>query len=86
MEGTHDFDKEVKLMVSIGSKNYPEYPMRSWAEAYYQLRKTLGIHFSNDSIKIRKYDYAEESFVLAIDLERYSVPPLQVLTQWLVTY
>ena len=70
MEGTYDFNKEVELQVQIGSKQYPEYPIRSFAEAYYQLRKTLGIHFSNDSINIRKYDYAEESFIMAIDLEK----------------
>ena len=43
------------------------------AEAYYQLRKTLGIHFSNGSINIRKYDYAEESFIMAIDMEKVLV-------------
>jgi len=69
MDGTYDFDKEVELQIQIGSKLYPEYPIRNLAEAYYQLRKKLGIHFSNDSINIRKSDYAGESFIMAIDLE-----------------
>ena len=35
-------DLEFEFHMQIGSKLYPEYPIRSHAEAYDQLRKTLG--------------------------------------------
>ena len=35
-------DGEFEYHMQIGSKLYPEYPIKSHAEAYYQLRKTLG--------------------------------------------
>ena len=34
---------EIEVQVSIGSKQFPEYPLKSCAESFYQLRKTLGI-------------------------------------------
>ena len=37
-----DSDGEFEFHMQIGSKLYPEYPIRSHAEAFYQLRKTLG--------------------------------------------
>ena len=33
---------EFEYHMQIGSKLYPEYPIKFHAEAYYQLRKTLG--------------------------------------------
>lgn len=69
MEGAYGFDKEVALQIQIGSKPYPEYPIRSLAEAYCQLRNTLGLRFSNDPSNIRGFDYAGESFIMSIDLE-----------------
>ena len=38
---------EVECQIQMGSKLYPEYPMRSVSECFYQLRKTLGIHTSS---------------------------------------
>ena len=41
---TQDANHEIqKLQRQIGSKLYPEYPIRSHAEAFYSLRKALGI-------------------------------------------
>ena len=43
-----NFDKEVEFQIQVGSKFFGgEYPIRSLAEAYYNLRKTLGIHIGN---------------------------------------
>ena len=39
---TYHPDLKCEFHVQIGSKLYPEYPIRLHAEAYYQLRKTLG--------------------------------------------
>ena len=38
-----DSNDEFEFQLQIGSKLFPEYPVRSHAEAYYQLRKTLGM-------------------------------------------
>ena len=37
---------EFEIQVQIDCKLFPEYPIRSHAEAYYQLRNTLGIQSS----------------------------------------
>ena len=68
--GSYDFDKELEIQVQIGSKLYPEYPIRSLAEAYYQLRKTVGLHFGNEQMAINDKSYREDSFIAAIDLEK----------------
>ncbi|MFM7987465.1 MAG: hypothetical protein ACKPKO_49950, partial [Candidatus Fonsibacter sp.] len=36
-----DADGEFEFHTQIGSKMYPEYPIRSHAEAYHQLRKSF---------------------------------------------
>ena len=49
----------------------PEYPIRSHAEAFYQLKKTLGIQSSAlHSFDINAQQYRRNKFVLAIDTER----------------
>ena len=39
----YNHDLELEYQVQIGSKQFPEYPIRSAAEAFTQLRKTIGI-------------------------------------------
>ena len=34
---------ELEVQIQIGSKQFPEYPMKSLAETYAQLRKTMGL-------------------------------------------
>ena len=52
-DNTYDSDGEIAyFQISVGSKNFPEYPIRSLQEAYYQLRKTLGVHDQHNSIDI----------------------------------
>ena len=43
----YDNSKQFQAQLQLGSKLYPEYMIRAHAEAYYQLRKTLG-HKSSD--------------------------------------
>ena len=46
--GVYDGDKEFETQVQLGSKVYPaNMPIRSAAEAFAQLRKTLGTHSSS---------------------------------------
>ena len=49
---------------------FPEYPIRSHAEAYYQLRKTLGKHDQHNSFDITQHEYRCRKFVLGIDMEK----------------
>ena len=67
----HSNADEFELTVQIGSKIYPDYPIRSHAEAYYQLRKTLGVQSSNiHSFDIKPQEYHDNRLIMAIDTEK----------------
>ena len=66
----YDGEKEVECQFQVGSKLYPEYPIRSLSEAFYQLRKTLGIHVGNESMNMEARYYRSHMFVLGFDLEK----------------
>ena len=69
--GIYDPNREMEFQFQIGSKLYPEYPIRSTAEAFYQLRKTLGIHTSSfHNIDISPQQWINNKFVVAIDTEK----------------
>ena len=70
MVGTYDSTKELEFSMQIGSKKFPEYPIRSAAEAYYQLRKSLGVHDVNAQMSISSIKYRNNQFVIAIDTEK----------------
>ena len=58
------------FQIQIGSKLFPEYPIRSHAEAYYQLRKTLGKHDQHNSFNITQHEYRCRKMILGIDMEK----------------
>ena len=58
------------FQIQIGSKLFPEYPIRSHAEAYYQLRKTLGKHDQHNSFDITQHEYRCRKMILGIDMEK----------------
>lgn len=66
--GSDDFE----IALQIGSKSYPDGgPMRSHAEAYYQLRKAVGVQSSNvHSFDISAKEYRDNRLIIAYDLER----------------
>ena len=67
----HNSADEFELTVQIGAKIYPDYPMRSHQESYYQLRKTLGVQSSKlHSFDISAQEYRDNRFVMALDLEK----------------
>ncbi len=70
MGTTYNHDEEIEFQLQINSSLYPEYPIRSLCEAFYQLRKTLGIHFSNDQMNLVQRYYSDHKFVMGIDLEK----------------
>jgi hypothetical protein len=50
---------------------FPDYPMRSHAEAYYQLRKTLGVQSSKvHSFDISPQEYRDNRLIMGIDTEK----------------
>ena len=63
---------EVEAQLQIGSKLFPEMPMRSSAESYYQLRKALGSHrpSSTYAVNIASREYRTTKYVLAFDCEK----------------
>ena len=59
------------FQLQIGPKLYPEYPIRSTQEAYYQLRKTLGVQSSPlHSFDIKPWEYKTRKFILGTDTEK----------------
>ena len=62
---------EFEMQLQIGSSLYPEYRIRSHAEAYYNLKKTLGIR-SNvvHNFDIDGIEYRRDKFIIGIDTER----------------
>ena len=61
---------ELEFECQVGSKRFPEYPIRSSAEAFYQLRKALGIHDINAQVDIETKSYRASKYVIGIDMER----------------
>jgi len=62
---------EFEFQLQLGSKLYPEYPIKSHAEGFYQLRKTLGAQDNKyRSVNITSAEYQDSKFVLAIDTEK----------------
>ena len=71
MMGTYDFTKEFQFELQLGSKKWPEYPLKSQAEAFYQLRKTMGILGSAyHSLDITGSEYKENKHIIGFDLEK----------------
>jgi hypothetical protein len=68
----HIQDFEIKhLQLQIGSKLYPEYPIKSHAECFYSLRKALGVQANNmHSIDIDGVSYRDNRFIVGFDTER----------------
>ena len=67
----HDYDGDFEFQRQIGSKLFPEYPVRSHNEAYYQLKKTLGVQASAvHNFDIAPVEYRDYKFMLATDCEK----------------
>jgi len=70
--GPYNPDFELtSIQMQLGSKMFPEYPMSSAQECFYQLRKTMGVENSNfHSLDITPYEYTNHKFVIAFDCEK----------------
>ena len=68
---TYNHDLELEYQIQIGSKQFPEYPIRSLAETFCQLRKTMGILGSNvGNIDIMSQQYQKLHHIIALDTEK----------------
>lgn len=69
---THAGEGEIdNFQIQVGSKLFPEYPIRSHAEAFYQLQKTLGVQASTlHNFDINACEYRDSKFILGIDTEK----------------
>ena len=70
MAGNYYSTNELEFEMQIGSKKFPEYPIRSSAEAFYQLRKALGVHDVNAMMDISSKQYRDTKYVLGVDMEK----------------
>ena len=69
--GPYDSSREIEWQVQIASKMFPEYPCRSQAQSYYELRKALGIASSPfHSISITPQQYINDHYIVAVDTEK----------------
>ena len=66
----YDHSKELEFQMQIGSKLFSEYPLRSLAEQFYQLRKALGLHANNGQMNMVQRYYRNHKFVIGIDTEK----------------
>ena len=71
MQGTYNFNNELEFQIQIGSKMYPEYPCRSLSQAFYELKKVLGVASSAyHSISPTREQYQNDHFIAGIDTEK----------------
>ena len=68
---TYDSSYELEYQIQIGSKLFPEYPVRSISEAFAQLKKSVGILGSNfHAISISPLQYRNDHFIIGCDTEK----------------
>ena len=67
----HDSAGKFEFQLQIGSKLFPEYPIRSHNEAYYQLKKTLGVQSSAvHNFDLSPLEYRDNKLIIGTDCEK----------------
>jgi hypothetical protein len=67
----HSSQGEFEFQLQLGNKLYPEYPIRSHAEGYYQLRKTVGVQYNKlHTFDVGSHEYHDHKFILGTDTEK----------------
>jgi hypothetical protein len=62
---------DVEFQLQIGSKLYPEYPIRSQEEAFYQTMKTMGLSSTSwHAVDINVEEWSSCKFLYGIDTEK----------------
>ena len=71
VNGFYNPDFELDIQIQLGSKLYPEYPVRSITECFYHLRKALNLPtFHQHSISSQWLEYKESEFIFGFNLEK----------------
>ena len=67
----NDSGSEIQhLQLMFGSKMYPEYPIRSHAECFYNLRKSFGVQATSfHALDIKGNEYRNHKLVVGFDTE-----------------
>jgi hypothetical protein len=69
--GNYNFASDsFRAQLQIGSSLWPDRPLESHAECFYQLSKTLAMHSSLDGVSIIPNQYKWDNFIIALDLEK----------------
>jgi hypothetical protein len=63
-----------RFQMTTGSLVFPDLPMQSSQEAWYQLSKTLGMHSSLDGTSIGS-EWLAYNYIMALDMEKMSSSP-----------
>jgi hypothetical protein len=64
-------EKQYEVYLQIGSKKWPEQPMKSASEAFYNLRKSIGLHGNSfQAVDINSREYIQNKFIIGLDLEK----------------
>ena len=62
---------ELEVSLQIGSKKFPDYPLRPVSETFSALRKCMGIQGSTfHSIDMDTYEYRTHKLIVGIDTEK----------------
>jgi len=70
-KGSYDSSAELEYQVQIGSKLYPEYPVRSLSEAFCKLKQCVyGADNTFHSISFTARQYEADTFIIGIDTEK----------------
>ena len=64
-----------RFQLQAGALLFPDIPMSSTREAWYQLSKLLGHHASLDGVSIPPGEWQASSFVIGLDMEKAATAP-----------
>ncbi len=70
--GAYNSAEEIEYQIQLGAKLHPEYPVRSVAEAFAQLRKTVGLNYGHHAIDLAADQYNHHKFIIGVDMEKIS--------------
>ena len=66
----YDSKTDFQFQMQIGSKQFPEMQITSNQEAFYQLRKCLGVQATTfHSIDVKPFDYQSTKYVMELILK-----------------
>jgi hypothetical protein len=70
-----NYGEGFRFQLQTGAMVFPDLPITSHTEAFYQLSKSLAMQSHNEGVSIPPSEYLGQNFILALDLEKmYSSP------------